>query len=649
MLSIQSNSLRSNYMQTIVSRTMKEIHDDIVPMFGPYATDAFITKNNQPYYTRDGMEVMESLVFDNELSNHIHHILFQAVYNQGTKAGDGTTTLAVLLTNLYDEVRAKKAAGEITCSFTKFRDVWNDYIQRLIDRIKKTTVSVTEDDLLSMLYTCTQDKELAVKIFRDLKDPIMNQAYIVPRKSNIATDFAVTTYNEPKINATRLFSVKPIKEVEPYTVIFHCNGMLDIAHSEVLVSMMAKGLYPNGGNERLDLNIVFLCNGITDVTRKTCKKLIEDIKTNGWDVTNLNNIAIYSIDDYRSMTNDEMEDLSTIITDENGIGGLVNSIVYEANLYQAFMDCEALDITPIESLETFDSDLHIITKLREMLGRPYEVQFDDMEGIRIRKPLGPVAQARYQELRKEIEDEKSPVRALDLNKRLRKTYGQFIEVEVGSKLLKDSQRKYELILDAITSSLEGCRYGIVKGCSYLVALKTLVNMPVNDDEDIISECLVNALLRTYADMAHIEVNRDRALEVIYDSNLEYFNVNTPENTWDDQMPGIHKDSIMAPDINVTLDGVEYTIKDRVIEPITTIEAILESSSLAMELALTEVFHISGQRGFMNNYLDDPVSRAWARINDTANLANSHVDHISGTMTSQNPFYVEAPNDGATPV
>ena len=81
-LNIQSNALRGDYMHSIIDRTITEIHNDIVSVFGPGAADAYITKDGQPYYTRDGLEVLESLTFDNKLSEYVRKMLFQAAYDQ---------------------------------------------------------------------------------------------------------------------------------------------------------------------------------------------------------------------------------------------------------------------------------------------------------------------------------------------------------------------------------------------------------------------------------------------------------------------------------------------------------------------------------------------------------------------------------------
>ena len=131
MITIQSNAIRGDYLYEIMDKTMKELHDDIVTVFGPYAKDAYLTQNGIPYYTRDGKETLRLTRFDNELSMYILKILYQAVQQQGNKVGDGTTSLGVLYTNLYDVIRKRpeNIIGQIT------RQNWVNAIKVLREEI----------------------------------------------------------------------------------------------------------------------------------------------------------------------------------------------------------------------------------------------------------------------------------------------------------------------------------------------------------------------------------------------------------------------------------------------------------------------------------------------------------------------------------
>lgn len=501
---LQSNAIRGDYRDQILNRTINEIHDDISTVFGPWAHDAFITKEGQPYYTRDGLEVLESLTFDNQLSEYIRKMIYQAAYDQGKKVGDGTTTMIVLYTNmikflqtLMNSTTSDKDEENVFPSnfFTDsvkyrvalktervevIRNIWREVVDEIMHRLKKWYVEpLTEDRLLAMLYTCTQDKEFAAKVYTKLKQPLLDGAYIIPKKSNIESDLEFESYMNPLIPATRQFTLKPLSGTVPNTVIYHCNGSLDLAHVETLYGLATIGLSTSDGSP-VQVNIVLLCNGITDVTRKTTKAFVKRLRVmqeNGVDISKLNNVAIYTMDRYREMDADTIEDLSTIITDEPGIGGLVNAITFESLIFQAFnfsdLDCGT---RPIDDLLTFDCDMHHLDKIKTMLLQQYPVTFDDAEGLRLHKELGPVAQARYDELRKQIEEEKSEVIKYKLQKRLKTVYGQFIEVEVGSKLLKDSQRKFELLLDVIISAAEASRDGVVEANSLVIALDVIMSL-----------------------------------------------------------------------------------------------------------------------------------------------------------------------------
>lgn len=675
MIPIQSNSIRGEFMRSIVDTTIKEILADISCMFGPGATDAFITKDDQIYYTRDGKEVMESLMFDNELASKVHHIMYQAAYHQGRNVGDGSTTLIILYCNIYLRMRALLSSSSFNGTINDVRKVWSKITTKVIDRLKEQSVPLTEENMLSMFYTCTQDADLSVKLYNELRDAILAGAYIVPRKSNIASDFVVNTHNRPTVKVTKMFSLKPVPDTCNDAVVLYCNGTMDIAHPEVLMSIAGRMMYR--GDKKVDATVILLCHGITEATRRSTREFVRAVKMNGYDVGALTNIAIYTMDDYRKMDKEEIEDISTIICDESGIGGLVSAITFEHLLYNAFetrsimtttapafkelpegedtsgvqimtvMSAAELDLVDancpvgtvfeisgekdhgkkfvcigikevgegIEDLEKFDVDPHSVTKMQDMLSHPYEVLFDAIDGMAICKELGPIASARYKQLLDEIGVEKSPVRRNSLNARLRRSYGMFIDIEVGSNLLKDSQRKFELILDAIISGSTAAKEQVLNGNSVLHAIRCLCK---ETDDGTIEYTLARVLFGALLDTMHVlyrnyyigetDLNAfqdllERGTEDPEKYDIEDFNItNGVDKMWPEKG---HAEPL--PTIPVTVN--EGTVEEKVIdvppcivEPLGSISAILTNSILPVEIAMTKVYHLSGRTGFMGNYL-----------------------------------------------
>lgn len=631
MMNIQSNMLRGPYMRDIVDRTINEIHDDMITVFGPGAQDAYLTKNKQPYFTRDGKETIASMVFDNELSQYVLKMLFQAVNNQATKVGDGTTTLSVLYTNLY---KALRTAITNNNDFLENKPVeylpfirkdWDKAISDINSAIKIKSVPMTEELLLQMLYTCTQDAEFAATIYMNLKEALMSNAYIVINHSDIENDFSMTTHMSPVFKVTRQFSIRPIKDREEKCVILHCNGMLDISAIETfqgLASYVKAYKDGNGEIHALPKTVVLLCNGITDVTRRTAKDFIKYMKTvesQGVNIDEYNNIAIYTLDEYRSYDANQIEDISTIITDELGIGGLVNQLTYEAMLFQAFSKELGYEC---EHLETFDCDLHNIDKLKVMMDNSYPVEFDDVKGMRILKTLGPVAQQRYNDLKHEMEIEPSAVRKVTLSRRLRTMYGHFIEVEIGSKLLKDSQRKYELILDAVLSASEGVEKGVLTTNSLLLAAKTAYDLWVTAATDYdgetdtgylnVMEILEDALTETVIDMVRNGwILDDRTHAIVEDwihavgdqDNADHNNFNLKADTFGKTFPlittKVEKKTYTIKDIQHGDEIGDVTLTDQIVEPVSIITTMLENSNIILELASARTFHVES---FMQNYI-----------------------------------------------
>lgn len=629
MFSIQSNSIRGETLQNVAGMVVQEIMSDILPMFGPGASDAFITKNGQPYYTRDGMEVMGSLTFDNELANYIQHIFFQAAFHHGKKVGDGSTTVIAVYTKMYqlimeDIEKFKNDSTFSKCTINDIRTKWKRLTGAIIEGLKKRTVPLTEERLLQMLYTCTQDPELAVKIFNELKEPIMAGAYILPRESNIASDLKVTSHTRPLFKVTKQFSFKPIGETIENAAVLFCNGTLDIVHDEVFAGLATRRICIGEETNRnyVDLSYVILCNGITDATRRSIKTFIQTVKDNQWKTDNLNNIIIYSLNEARTMMPDEIEDIATIITEEKGLGGMVQPITFESYLYRAFVDSVALGFNGIEELETFDADMHIVDQMKQcVMNHRWKIIVDDIEGIALEGELGPVAEERHQELLKALREEKTAVKKEDLNRRLRRTYGQFIDVEVGSTLLKDSQRKFELILDALLSASEAARNGILEGNAMLHILQILrdgektFNIDEKEDEDwhydygwlltrsfewavaqVIHNVLPNQSVNSLVGFVNTRIDNPKY-------SIADFNILHTDNVWPqhDQVEALQ-------DITVTVDGdgdeaFTTVIKPSIVEPVGVISAVIENSILPIELAMTKVFHISGRSGFMDNYID----------------------------------------------
>lgn len=592
---IQSNSIRGDYMRTIVNKTINEIHDVMCTVFGPNAEDAYITRNQEPYFTRDGKEVIASLKFNNELSMYILKLIYQAVYNQAATVGDGTTTVAVFYTNLYRVL--------MSSDFTFRREDWNAATNHIIDRLQKQSIPLDEELFKSMVYTCTQDAELTYKIYTNLYHAIMDQAYIVVNKSNIETDFQMTVHNYPIIEATKQFSIRPVSAHEDHCTIFHCNGMLNIAHFEVLMDMMSH--MEQAGETYIPKTIMILCNGLDNVTRSTLKTLVQKLNELKVPVERYSNIAIYTLDKYRSYDSDQIEDISTIITDENGIGGLVNQLTFESLLYQAFRNPNS---PTIDDLETFDCDPRHIDKMKELMSQSYSVDIDAIKGIRINKELGPVAKARYNDLKNQIVDEKSPVNKVSLNRRLKTMYGQFIEVEVGSKLIKDSQRKYELILDAILSASDAVEHGVLPVNS--IAAAQMVARDIDHECEgstvgVIADHICEALTKTFFDLTDGCEKFDRVqdqwdlYDMLKNSDLSLFDLHASDP--DEVLPSA--DAVIAPVAGITYTDPETDdalyFGTQITEPVSIMSTMLENSTLILELVNAKTFNLEG---FMQNYI-----------------------------------------------
>lgn len=611
MTQIQSTAIRNPYLRETISRTIDDIHDTVKTVFGPYATDAYIYKDDQQYYTRDGKEVLASINYDNDVARNVRNMLYQAVHRQGTMVGDGTTTLTMLYTNLYKSIIEDMRVNGTDYNISVMRPAFKKVISRINEHIKKSAVPVTREHIKSLVYTCTQDPELAELFYKNLTDAVLDEAYIVINKSNVDTEFAMTVHENPIIKADKQYSLKPFVDngVVDNVSVFYCKGMLDISDPRTLLGLAAK-LLNNQSGEIIPHTVMILCHGVNETTRKTLKEFTaimnEQTKVNpDFKLDMLTNIVIYTIRDYRKFDSEMTQDLVTYLYEVEGIGGIVNQLSFESLMYQALINPDTIG-GKIEALETFDSDPADLEKLKEVFLDMHTVSVDSIEGIRFGKPMGKLSTARYNELRKAIEEEKVPVKQLELRKRLRALYGKFIEVEIGSKLLKDSQRTYELMLDAVLSAGEAVRHGALTHNSLIEAyiaadeIYTAINDPDDDTySDLYAKPCLQCLRRireaitltiqdmienryggtTSADKAYDCFWRGLELSPIGYDGFRSFNLKRER---DEDIFSLTADD---PKI-VTANGEE--IDPTIIEPVTIITTLLENSVIALELATAKL-------------------------------------------------------------
>ena len=578
-------------------------------VFGPYATDAYIYKDDQQYYTRDGKEVLASINYDNDIARNVRNMLYQAVHRQGTMVGDGTTTLTMLYTNLYKAIVEDMQATDTEYNISVMRPIFKEVIKLVTDHIKDSVVPVTREHIKSLVYTCTQDPDLAELFYKNLTDAVLDEAYIVINKSNVDTEFSMTVHENPIIKADKQYSLKPFVDngVVDNVSVFYCKGMLDISDPRTLLGLAAK-LLNNQSGEVIPHTVMILCHGVNETTRKTLKEFTaimnEQAKVNpDFKLDMLTNIVIYTIRDYRKFDSEMTQDLITYLYEVEGIGGIVNQLSFESLMYQALINPDTIG-GKIEALETFDSDPADLEKLKEVFLDMHTVSVDSIEGIRFGKPMGKLSTARYDELRKAIEDEKVPVKQLELRKRLRALYGKFIEVEIGSKLMKDSQRTYELMLDAVLSAGEAVRHGALTHNSIMEAYiatdhamyDVVSGMADGHYSPLYIKCLSflkNALEYTIVDMMDnrfsdelIVTNKLSALFNVADGNRwDWENMFRSFNLKRDTIEDVFNPNIKDPKI-VTANGEE--IDPTIIEPVTIITTLLENSVIALELATAKL-------------------------------------------------------------
>ena len=612
-LQIQSNAIRGSYMKDVIYRTMEELHDIMTTVFGPYATDAWITQNGHPYYTRDGKEVFRSIHFDNELSTYIQKILFQAAENQARKVGDGTTTLFVFYTNLYRVLCNVFQNSQY--SLTELRSAYVEVINRLNTYNQQAVVPATSNRILSMLYTCTQDAHLSASLYSKIGTALLNDAYIMVEKSNIEQELDVSVNEHPILKVTRVYESKASSSplIENASV-FYINGQLDIAHIETIEGICSIAL--GNGPSSIRPTIVFICNGITAATRNTLREF-DKLRVKN---PNYNQIGIYTLDGYMGYDEEEIDDLVAYINHRPGKSGMENSISFEAYLYRTFVYPNLPnDVEPIESLMSFDADQGIISALMQNMVAIQTLEYGEGDGLKFSADPCKYSKDRYDTLRNQIENEKSEVTRIKLTNRLRKLYGEFIDVRVGSKLIKDSQRKYELVVDATVSARDAVKYGVFEVNSIYQTILSAYTMNIELQSAMqkkILACVREALTDTLIDMIrnkidHEKMDKEVAQELLMRSGSIMLSDEIPEKYSPElplvfdmtkkSIPDMFDATLQRPEeIEVTLSDCEtIMINPQVVEPCTIMANLLENSVMMLELAMAKTFNLEG---YLNNYI-----------------------------------------------
>lgn len=620
-LNIQSNTFRGEMKDAVIDRTIAEVHNTMKTVFGPYATDAWITKEGVPYYTRDGKEVFASTELDCELSEYIRRLLYQAVENQARKVGDGTTTLLVLYTNLYQRFREmltnfSSTANQTTpYNITTLRQKYNDLIESIVAEMEIDAKPITDNLLKSMIYTCTQDAELTDLLYTKLHDAMMERAFIIAQKSSMETDLEVSVNNYPMIKATKIYESKSVDNTIIHNAaVFFVNGMLDISDVDILLSMASVKFR----DSHVFPSICFLCSGVTEATRQTLKRFSNLISN----LQRPNLIYIFTIDNYKSYSTEEVDDLIAYIYDRPESSGLDNHLSFEAYLYQAFVSQNEDGSWDNETLGKFDTDPQNLMTMKQAMLSVQKLEYRSGDGIRFYREPGPISQARYQELLEKMDKDNSPMNRINIKNRLKKLYGKFIEVNVGSKLMKDGQRKFEIVLDAIISSNNAVEHGVLSVNSIYDLLDILSSRahnltPTTSSVDrLLLMSLYNATMDTLMDMVRNKYpNMDDAkLRTAIESPIRALNLYDPNNPVPFSEDGTDR---LAFDLTREFDKIfstseEYeTIKTasgmeistQVVEPVSVMTNILQNSTLMLEIAAAKTFVLDAPIREMGNYID----------------------------------------------
>lgn len=613
---IRSNVIKGEILSQTRRKTIEEIFDTLIGVFGPAANNALVNPNqglNAGYHTRDGKVVLDNIMFDNQLAVNFRQIMSQAIDIQSKYAGDGTTTATIfysILVKVFEEFQPEVP------TIVKRR-----ILENLIELITREITFFTKDIednmqvIKQIVYTATKDAKLAeivYEAFRKSNSETLLDVKIDPFGSEIT----IKESESARIEGEFVFQSKPLEMVNglatiPDAVILYVDGGFELS-AEALAQLTAN-------QYGFAKNLILLCNEIHPSGKTPLSHYKEVLSNTGHSART--ELYIYRISNYRNWKPEHKSDLCTIVYDTDGMTGVANLIHFPMNLASVIYSEEVFK----ELYGNFEVAIENSNAINYALQTMSNVTYTRTGGLAIDRPMNTNTQELIKELNDTINTTKDSRLEESCRDRIRKILGNYVVITIGADMVRDQQRESELILDAVISAQRASEHGYVTtngmlalfGAAYRVAnaiettdateeltkemalaiafsasktFQMLIDSRVNPSNLVYSgikfdkdDTTLDALSkRLYADF-HYDINSIQSL---------YADTNAPEILFSmfDQMIEGHSESVVIADTTVSV---------RPIEPADTILTITKYMTTPFDIAALETY--VGAH-FLNNYL-----------------------------------------------
>lgn len=506
---LKCNVLGKEELIKTTKETLESLHDILIRSYGPKGSNTIIRKGNDvPIVTKDGFTILNRIIFEDSMSNDIHHLIKKVSNELVLKVGDGSTSAIIAARRLYDELIDLHSKYPIPAQFNKYVDTLQRWMEILIRNYMVEELPM-------------EDYEKRLEILQN----------IASLSNNNNKELGKTIGNiVSKFNADSAFNI----ELNPFdsegidfraTYGFKCNK--DYTVHPIMYS---------DGNKTISLHnpIVFTCYSFNEYQKKIVDTFIRSCeqKTN-----KKPNIVIISEYWHPDLLKEYQFDFVRPESDKNIIPINVRNIASEYqqdffNDLNIYLGCEANIFTDFDS----DEKLANIDKMPRFIGNARLVTIDK-KGIVFEGGAGSANNTEeFTTHLKNLQDEldNTPEKHIsirgNLRGRIERLNGIHCTIYVGGRTSEEKESLKYLVEDSVLACQSVMKYGYTIGGNYAPMyvyelLKEILNNPdLISSYDLPEE--VKALVeevKSYTDLEEL-----RTLTIILDHiNHAYVNINTP--------------------------------------------------------------------------------------------------------------------------
>lgn len=136
-------------------RGMKKVHKAVNGTYGPRGTNVFLDDPVSPKFTNDGHSIAHRIELPDKLENAGAWVVRNACAQTNDDAGDGTTTVSVLLESIIEESLARPENKTLVMqSLMEAKD-------KVLVSLKKLSKTITQKDVISVARISAENESLA--------------------------------------------------------------------------------------------------------------------------------------------------------------------------------------------------------------------------------------------------------------------------------------------------------------------------------------------------------------------------------------------------------------------------------------------------------------------------------------------------------